>query len=103
MINKNRWICLVKSIKILRLLKFLYAAKLFYNISILTRSALYTIIRIKNILLLWAAFVLLVSLIGQELLGNKVDGLLINYDNFGDALIASVNIFYNEEWHITMY
>lgn len=29
--------------------------------------------------------------------------MTVNYDDFGSALMASLNIFYNEEWHITMY
>lgn len=27
----------------------------------------------------------------------------INFDDIGSAIMASVNIFYNEEWHISMY
>lgn len=26
----------------------------------------------------------------------------INYEGFGNAFMAATNIFYNEEWHITM-
>lgn len=29
--------------------------------------------------------------------------MTIYFDDFGSALMASVNIFYNEEWHVTMY
>lgn len=29
--------------------------------------------------------------------------MTIYYDDFGSALMAAVNIFYNEEWHVTMY
>ena len=29
--------------------------------------------------------------------------MTIYYDDLGSAIMAVVNIFYNEEWHITMY
>jgi len=64
-----------------------------------------TILKLKNILLLWIAIVLLVALIGRELLSDIQEDQSINiyYTDFGSSLMAAFNIFYNEEWHITMY
>lgn len=28
---------------------------------------------------------------------------VIHYETFGNAILASLNIFYNEEWHISMF
>lgn len=72
-------------------------------------------------ILLFIFLILLTSLFGQEFLAYKVrfeetpEGELelshsnegvsatINYEGFGNALMAATNVFYNEEWHITMF
>ena len=57
------------------------------------------------------------ALFGREIFGHKIkfigeaDGLYdpqgeslsINYDTLGSGLTAAFNIFYNEEWHVTMF
>lgn len=69
------------------------------------RSLVFTLTRLKNILALWACLVILIAIVGKSLLQNKLreEEMTIYYDDFGSALMAAVNIFYNEEWHVTMY
>lgn len=71
---------------------------------------------------LWVFIVLIVTLYGRELMAYRArfsydengkyiiapDPKLgappsIHFEDFGSALMTSFNIFYNEEWHITMY
>lgn len=34
---------------------------------------------------------------------SKKNEMRVNYDSLEDSLIAVVLIFFNEEWHLTMY
>jgi hypothetical protein len=47
----------------------------------------------------------MIAVVGKGLLQHRLEEeeMTIYYDDFGSALMASVNIFYNEEWHVTMY
>ncbi|CAD8153287.1 unnamed protein product [Paramecium pentaurelia] len=104
-INHNVYVTFFKSLKILRIFRFVYNAKIFYTITLLMRSLVFTLTRLKNILALWACLVILIAIVGKSLLQNKLreENMTIYYDDFGSALMAAVNIFYNEEWHVTMY
>ena len=66
-------------------------------------------------------FILFIAIFGRENLAysarfHLVDGEaevahdmqtghppVIHYEDFGSALMAAVNIFYNEEWHVIMF
>ncbi|CAD8070112.1 unnamed protein product [Paramecium sonneborni] len=104
-INHNVYVTFFKSLKILRVFRFVYNAKLFYTITLLMRSLVNTLTRLKSILALWACLVILIAVVGKSLLQDKLqeEEMTIYYDDFGSALMAAVNIFYNEEWHVTMY
>ncbi|CAD8095701.1 unnamed protein product [Paramecium sonneborni] len=120
-INYNQYINFVKALKMLRLMKFLYIARVFYSISVLARCLVQTLLKIKDLIFLFIFLILITSLFGQELLAYKVrfeelpngeleishsnEGIsaTINYEGFGNALMAATNVFYNEEWHITMF
>ena len=95
----------MKSIKLIRILKFAYSAKLFYHISILTRAAIQTIRKLKTIIFLWVIFAVFIALIGNSLLENELTEhqTPIHYNDFGNSLMGAFNIFYNEEWHLTMF
>ncbi|CAD8076090.1 unnamed protein product [Paramecium sonneborni] len=103
--NNNRVIIIIKSLKILRIFKSLFFAKVFYTIAVLIRSLISTVIALKKILFLWICLIFLMSVFGKQLLQYKMSeqNMTIYYDDFGSALMAVINIFYNEEWHITMY
>lgn len=91
--------------KILRVFRFIYYAKIFYTITLLGRSLINTLTRLKNILALWGCLIFTIAVVGKSLLKDKLveEEMTIYFDDFGSALMASVNIFYNEEWHVTMY
>ncbi|CAD8180886.1 unnamed protein product [Paramecium pentaurelia] len=119
-INANRYINLIKAFKMLRLIKLLYIARVFYSISVLARCLIQTLFKIKDMILLFIIIILVTSLFGQEFLAYKVrfeqlengsyqpvdsiNGISapINYEGLGNSFMAATNIFYNEEWHITM-
>lgn len=67
-INHNITIVFFKSLKILRVFRFVYFAKIFYTIALLTRSLLNTLMRLKNILLLWASLMFMIAVVGKGLL-----------------------------------
>ncbi|CAK89639.1 unnamed protein product (macronuclear) [Paramecium tetraurelia] len=120
-INYNNYVNFVKALKMLRLMKFLYIARIFYSISVLARCLVQTLLKIKDLIFLFVFLIIITSLFGQELLAYKVrfeelpngeleishsnEGISapINYEGFGNALMAATNVFYNEEWHITMF
>ncbi|CAD8074658.1 unnamed protein product [Paramecium sonneborni] len=104
-INQNRTIQLFKAIKLIRVIKFSYSAKIFYHISILTRAAIQTISKLKSIISLWIVFAIFVALLGNALLKQQLSDheTVIHYNDFGNSLMGAFNIFYNEEWHLTMY
>jgi hypothetical protein len=117
--NDDPNIELVKSLQIVRLIKLLYQSKLFYTISILTRCLIETLIKIREMISLWLFLVLVIALYGQEFLAYRAffeknhHGELelahhgeppeLHFDDFGNSLLGSFSIFYNEEWHISMY
>lgn len=120
--STDKYINLVKTLKIIRLIKLLWSAKIFYTISVLTRSAIQTLVKIREMVVLWIFLVVIVSLYGMELLSYRARFLYdsqgyprtatdfkqavpptIHYENFGNALLASFNVFYNEEWHVSMF
>ncbi len=110
---------MAKTIKIFRIIKLLWAVKIFYTISLLTRCAVQTLINVRDILVLWVFLVIIFALYGMELLAYKSryeineEGISeynihgeppeIHYETFCNALLASFNIYYNEEWHFTMF
>ncbi|CAD8064649.1 unnamed protein product [Paramecium sonneborni] len=103
--NNDREIIFIKSLKILRIFKSLFFAKVFYTIAVLIRSLISTLIALKKILFLWICLIFLMSVFGKQLLQYKMSeqNMTIYYDDLGSAIMAVINIFYNEEWHITMY
>ncbi|CAD8060541.1 unnamed protein product [Paramecium primaurelia] len=103
--NNSRDIIFIKSLKILRIFKSLFFAKVFYTIAVLIRSLISTLIALKKILFLWICLIFLMSIFGKHILQNKMSeqNMTIYYNDLGSAIMAVVNIFYNEEWHITMY
>lgn len=54
---------------------------------------------------LWIFFAIFVALVGNSLLKGYLTEheTPIHYNDFGNSVMASFNIFYNEEWHLTMY
>lgn len=112
---------LVKSLNVVRLLKLLHSAKIFHTISILTRALIDSLLEIVGIMVFWICFIIFIAIFGRENLAysarfHVVDGEkeiahdmahghppVIHYEDFGSALMAAVNIFYNEEWHIIMF
>ncbi|CAD8145327.1 unnamed protein product [Paramecium pentaurelia] len=103
--NDNKEIIFIKSLKILRIFKSLFFAKVFYTIAVLIRSLISTLIALKKILFLWICLIFLMSIFGKHLLQYKMSeqNMTIYYNDLGSSIMAVVNIFYNEEWHITMY
>lgn len=67
-INNNIYVVFFKTLKILRLYRFVYYAKIFYTISILTRALINTLLGLKKILILWACLVIIIALVGKSLL-----------------------------------
>ncbi|CAD8058415.1 unnamed protein product [Paramecium primaurelia] len=104
-INQNRIIQVFKAIKLIRIIKFSYSAKIFYHISILTRAAIQTIAKLKSIISLWIIFAIFIALVGNALLKQQLSDheTPIHYNDFSNSLMAAFSIFYNEEWHLTMY
>jgi hypothetical protein len=75
-------------------------------------------------ILLWLSLVLIIALYGRELLayrGRFIEGDYehediapdytdpeaepprMNYEGFGNSIMAAMSIFYNEEWHAAMF
>ena len=54
---------------------------------------------------LWIFFSIFVALVFYLLLKGYLTEhqTPIHYNDFGNSVMASFNIFYNEEWHVTMY
>jgi hypothetical protein len=113
-----------KTIKILRIVKLLYSAKLFHDISVLTRCLFETLAKMKNMIFLWLCLVWIIALYGRELLAYRVrftpgefehEDIVedlndhhafpprMNYEGFGNSIMAAMSIFYNEEWHVAMF
>lgn len=64
---------------------------------------------------MFVVLILLFAQIGREIFANvqtsensteateEKNHLRVNYDSLEDSLIAVTMIFFNEEWHVTMY
>jgi len=80
--NHNMGIEFWKALKILRMLKTIYATKMFHTISVLIRCLVETLINIKYMLLLFITLALIIALFGMELFAYKtryvggVDGIV---------------------------
>jgi len=98
----------------------MYSLKIFRMIFILTKCLFFTLIGMKNLIFLWLFLVLIFALYGRELFSYRARFELdekgeshvssthghppvIHYESFGNSLLAAFNIYYNEEWHLSMY
>ncbi|CAD8086353.1 unnamed protein product [Paramecium sonneborni] len=96
----------IKAFKAFRLIKLIYKLEYFGVIRLLLRCLIETIIKIRHLIILWVIFAFLISIIGQELFAHYVkrtDEIEIHFNGIGNSLMAVFNIFYAEEWHVTMY
>jgi hypothetical protein len=62
--NHDPYVNLGKALKILRFIKLLWAAKVFYTISVITRCAIFTLINVYDIIVLWLSIVVIFALFG---------------------------------------
>jgi hypothetical protein len=114
----------MRALKILRIIQLLYISRVLYTVTVLTRCLIETLFKIRNLLALWLVLVLTLAFFGREMLSYKARLLDVgeettiiapdpadhhavsphsNYDTLGTSLSASMLLFYNEEWHISMY
>ncbi|CAD8084517.1 unnamed protein product [Paramecium sonneborni] len=103
---QNNVFIIIKAFKAFRLIKLIYKLEYFGVIRLLLRCLIETIIKIRHLIILWVIFAFLISIIGQELFAHYVqrtDEIEIHFNGIGNALMAVFNIFYAEEWHVTMY
>ncbi|CAD8172269.1 unnamed protein product [Paramecium octaurelia] len=97
---------IIKAFKAFRVIKLIYKVEYFGVIRLLLRCLIETIIKIRHLIILWVIFAFLISIIGQELFAHYVQGsteIEIHFNGIGNSLMAVFNIFYAEEWHVTMY
>lgn len=97
---------IIKAFKAFRIIKLIYKLEYFGVIRLLLRCLIETIIKIRHLIILWIIFAFLISIIGQELFAHYVKGsneIEIHFNGIGNSLMAVFNIFYAEEWHVTMY
>ena len=62
--NENRYVNFVKAFKVMRLMSFLYVARIFYTISLLSRCLVQTIIKIRDMILLFLILILVLAVFG---------------------------------------
>lgn len=108
----------IKCLKTLRIFRFIAGLKYWKRGTILFIEMVYALAQTKEFVVLIIILVFIGSLSGMELFAYKIrftsndkiptnlaDGLAprINFDNIGDALLATTLICLNEEWHIYMY
>ena len=62
--NENRYVNFVKAFKVMRLMSFLYVARVFYTISLLSRCLVQTIIKIRDMILLFLILILVLAVFG---------------------------------------
>lgn len=97
---------IIKSAKIIRILELIYSLVWLGSISILLRCLLATLLCIKHLIFLWLILALVLTIIGLEFFSDYLvlnNDIAIYYNGLGNSLMAVMNIFYNEEWHISMY
>ncbi|EGR27121.1 hypothetical protein IMG5_201460 [Ichthyophthirius multifiliis] len=111
----NNLTLLCKSFKVFRIINFFLYSKYFLAIKLLLKSFFLTLQTIKKYIFILIVLVIFIAQVGRELFAQKYDfnqpnnqniifsNYRINYENFQNSIIASLMIFFNEEWHMTMY
>lgn len=67
----KKYVIVIKSAKIIRLIYVLYISRILYTITILTRCIVNTLIKLRYLLFMWFCIILLVALFGMEMLSYK--------------------------------
>lgn len=116
--NYTSFSLVVRCLKILRVFRFISGLKYWQRGSVLFNEMIYALAHTKEFIFLIVIFLIIVSLIGVQLFANRIrftsndeipEKLIeghaprVNYDSFGNALMANTLICLNEEWHIFMY
>lgn len=110
----------IKTTKVMRILRTMFYSNNFRAFALLLNGLVGSLFSMKYFSAILISFVLLTSLIGNEIFAYKVrfsqkDGPqlaidplkgfqpTINYDTIGDSLIGVVAALYNEEWHVAAF
>ncbi|KAL4468538.1 hypothetical protein ABPG74_005041 [Tetrahymena malaccensis] len=99
---------LVRCTKVLRIFKIFFHYELFQNMTVILKTYQQTLNSIPEYIIVFCILVILFAQIGRELFAytqphDDHHVLRVNFNTLQDSLLAVVLIFYNEEWHISMY
>lgn len=111
-------ISLIKCFKTLRIFRFLVGLKYWKRGSILFIEMINALAKTKEFIFLIIILIFVGSLLGMQLFAYRIRYIneneipeeismgfptRLNYDNIGNALMATTLICLNEEWHLLMY
>ncbi|KAL4496078.1 hypothetical protein ABPG72_015500 [Tetrahymena utriculariae] len=99
---------LIRCTKVLRIFKIFFHYELFQNMTVILKTYQQTLNSIPEYIIVFCILIILFAQIGRELFAyvqphDDHHILRINFNTLQDSLLAVVLIFYNEEWHISMY
>ncbi|EAR90588.2 cation channel family protein (macronuclear) [Tetrahymena thermophila SB210] len=99
---------LIRCTKVFRIFKIFFHYELFQNMTVILKTYQQTLNSIPEYIIVFCILVILFAQIGRELFAYSQPHddhhvLRVNFNTLQDSLLAVVLIFYNEEWHISMY